>query len=445
MYDALRALATLDDANIEVVSLTEQDTGDKSMRKLIRPILAWLAERYSEELSKNVKRGMASQAEKGFWQHGHAPYGYEAVPVEGGGSRLMVTDRSRPDFDTVKRIFREYLRGLDGSSRIAEKLTREGVRPPRRLDHPKERLDNVWRRKHMQQILTNPVYMGHIAYDGVVVCRGVHEAAVSEEDFARVQAMRSLRDKTRKAGEAPAVHPIRAGEHGLFTPWLRCGLCGGRIRVNSGGRPQDKENRYYHCAQRMENRAACDGVSIRVETLDAAVSTYIEKELLTPENVQVLVADALVALADQPDSLADEREALQTDIADLDKRIRLTGAQVSAGILDIEDAKAVNAPLVARRESARLRLSAMPSRQPLPEPEAIDPELFRAAVLRAWQARPLEERREALDKLVEKITLQEGGAHVEYLCKNQDFPLRHHEPPGPPYAPMSFLVPSASA
>ena len=48
MFDCLRALATLDDAGIEIVSLTEQDTGDASMRKLIRPILAWLAERYSE-------------------------------------------------------------------------------------------------------------------------------------------------------------------------------------------------------------------------------------------------------------------------------------------------------------------------------------------------------------------------------------------------------------
>lgn len=194
----------------------------------------------------------------------------------------------------------------------------------------------------------------------------------------------------------------------------------------------------------LEAWAACDGLSIRVEALDAALSTYIENEVLTPENVRTLVADSLVALADQPDSLTAERETLQDEITDLDRRIRLTGAQVSAGILDIDDAKAVNAPLMARRESARLRLSAMPSRQPLPKPEAIDPELFRAAVLQAWQARPLEERREALDKLVEKITLQEGGAQVEYLCKSRNTPLRHHEPPGPPNTPISPRLPSAS-
>lgn len=66
MMDCLRALATLDEADVDVISLTEPDAGDKSFRKLIRPILAWLAERYSEELSRNVVRGMRSQAERGF-------------------------------------------------------------------------------------------------------------------------------------------------------------------------------------------------------------------------------------------------------------------------------------------------------------------------------------------------------------------------------------------
>lgn len=66
MFDCLRAMAALDEADIEILSLTEQDGGDRFIRKLIRPILAWLAERYSEELSVNLQRGMQSQAAKGY-------------------------------------------------------------------------------------------------------------------------------------------------------------------------------------------------------------------------------------------------------------------------------------------------------------------------------------------------------------------------------------------
>lgn len=161
MFDCLRALATLDDADIDVVSLTERDTGDRSLRKLIRPILAWLAERYSEELSRNVQRGMRSQAERGYWVYGHAPYGYAAVPTE-GGTRLAVTDETRAAFEVVQRLFREYLEGRDGFKRLAERLTLEGITPPTRDDHPRARLGHTWRSKHVDHILGNPVYAGHL-------------------------------------------------------------------------------------------------------------------------------------------------------------------------------------------------------------------------------------------------------------------------------------------
>lgn len=141
--------------------------------------------------------------------------------------------------------------------------------------------------------------------------------------------------------------------------------------------------------------------------------------MLTPDNVQALVSDTLAALAQAPDEVSAERERIAAEIADLDRRIRLTGAQVSAGILDLEDAKAVNAPLVARRETARLRLAALPERRALPAAEAVDPERFRAAVLQAWSGKPLAQRREALDRLLDSVTLAEGGATVAYRVKDE--------------------------
>ncbi len=432
MFDCLRALATLDDAGIEVVSLTEQDSGDKSMRKLIRPILAWLAERYSEELAHNVQRGMRSQAEKGFWLHGLPPFGYAAVPVQGGGSRLVVTDETRADFETVQRVFREYLEGRDGWKRLAEKLTREGVRSPSRRDMPRRRGLQVWRTKHLQQILTSPTYAGHIAYDGEIACRNAHEAAVSQEDWDRAQALRHLKEKVRRNHEGNGHNPIRLGERGVLTPWLRCGLCGGRMSVVLGGSVKKRPYHYYNCSSRIDNKLTCAGLSVRVERLDGAVLDHIHRDVLTPENVQGLVADALTRLAEAPDEVAAERQRLEVQVADLDRRIRVTGAQVTAGVLDLEDAKAVNAPLVAQRETARLRLAALPEHRSLPAADQVDPERFRAAVLQAWAARPLAERRVALDRLLESVTLSEKGATIAYRVKDESLAFRYQEPPGPP-------------
>ena len=426
MMDCLKALATLDEADIDVISLTEPDAGDKSFRKLIRPILAWLAERYSEELSRNVKRGMHSQAEKGHWQYGHAPFGYA---LEAG--RLVVTDDTMADFETVKRVFAEYLDGRDGGKRLAEKLTREGVNPPGRADLPRERHGGTWRRKHIQQVLTSPVYAGHVVYDGEIVARDAHPAAVTDEDFARVAAIRKLRERAKTEG-SNGHNPIRLGERGLFTPWLRCGTCGGRICVTVGGRSGKADYYYYVCATRQENKENCLGLTVRVDVMDPGLLEYIASEVLSKENVRGLIDRSVVALADAPDSIADDRAALEATIAELDRKIRVVGQSVIDGVFAPSDAKALNAPLIAQRETAQLKLASMPQRRELPAVEKLDPEQFRAGVLQAWTDKPIDLRREALDRLLERITLDEGGVHVQYAVKDEP-PFRHQAPAGPPY------------
>ena len=134
---------------------------------------------------------------------------------------------------------------------------------------------------------------------------------------------------------------------------------------------------------------------------------------------------------------ADQRARLTAMIADLDKRIRATGAQVIAGVLDQEDAVAMNAPLREQRDLAKLQLGALPAKREEPGADEIDAEAFRAAVLEAWTEQPREDRRSALAQLLRKITLSPGGVKITYgYC--------HHEPAGPPQAPKSLRLPSGS-
>ena len=436
MFDCLKALATLDEADIDVISLTEPDAGDKSFRKLIRPILAWLAERYSEELSRNVVRGMHSQAGQGFWQNGHPPYGYAVV-----NGRLAVTEETRAAFETVKRIYAEYLQGRDGQKRLAEKLTLAGVAPPGHGAAP-ERFAGSWRPRHIQNLLTSVSYCGHISQNGTILARNAHDAAVSDENYARVQALRKLKDRNKDEG-GNGNHAIHMSERGLLTPWLRCGTCNGTIAITGGGHA-GSVHYYYTCRTRQENKALCSGMTIRVDRLDPVVLDYIHDDVLKPESVQALIGQSVVALVDQPDEIQAERAQLANDIAELDGRIRKVGLQAADDVITGDDAKAINAPLIARREAMKLRLAALPEHKPVPTPERVDPIRFRAAVLEAWSTRPLDERREALDRLVEKITLSEGGVHVDYRVKGEQIAFHQPDPPGPPNAPMSLLVPSAS-
>ena len=437
MFDCLKALATLDEADIDVISLSEPDAGDKSFRKLIRPILAWLAERYSEELSHNVKRGMQSQGTRGFWQNGHSPYGYAVID-----GRLAVTDETRTAFETVKRIYAEYLQGRDGQKRLAEKLTLEGVVPPGHGNAP-ERFAGSWRPRHIQNLLTSVSYCGHLSQNGVILARNCHEAAVSDENYARVQALRKLKDRIKDHG-GNGNHAIHMSERGLLTPWLRCGTCNGTIAIMGGGHTGSVRH-YYTCRTRQENKALCSGMTIRVDKLDDVVLNYIHDDVLTPQSVEALIDQSVTTLAEQPDEVQAERARLANDIAELDARIRKIGLQVADDIITGDDAKAINAPLITRREAVKLRLANLPEHKPVPTPERMDPARFRAAVLEAWGTRPLFERREALDRLVEKITLSEGGAHIDYRVKEEQIAFHQPDPPGPPKTPMSLREPSTSS
>jgi hypothetical protein len=114
-------------------------------------------------------------------------------------------------------------------------------------------------------------------------------------------------------------------------------------------------------------------------------------------------------------------------VADLDGKIRRTSAQVSSGLIEEDDARAINAPLIEQREHARLHLAALPSAQPQPAFDEIDPDTYRAAILEAWHDRPLVERREALDRVLDEVRLSPGGIHISYGMGG----YHGHDPYGP--------------
>ena len=111
------------------------------------------------------------------------------------------------------------------------------------------------------------------------------------------------------------------------------------------------------------------------------------------------------------------------------------------GLIEESDARAINAPLIEQREQARLQLAALPSAQPPPTFDEVDPDAFRTTVLEAWHDRPLAERRQALDRVLDEVRLSPGGVHITYGMGG----YHYHPPYGPPYAPMSFRVPSRSS
>jgi len=175
---------------VRVVSLHE-NIDDSPQGRLTARLFESFAEFYSNNLSQDIQRGLREVARKGFFPFSHAPIGYRKQEVQDGSA---IRFRLQPDptyAPVVGQIFQEYAAGKT-VPKIAEELNQGGL-----LTNKSRR----WTKKHLYQILRNPVYCGDItvgkhyvdAYGKVhpgtnpVAVKDVHEAIVSREAFISVR------------------------------------------------------------------------------------------------------------------------------------------------------------------------------------------------------------------------------------------------------------------
>ncbi|MBV9848792.1 MAG: recombinase family protein [Armatimonadetes bacterium] len=128
------------------------------MGRMMRTMLAGMAEMEREAIRERMAGGKRSRAEQGQQpQRSRPPYGYHVVTnaeVDAGLHPPAMRGRYVVDEGKAaiaRRIFADYLRGLT-LSRIARTLNREGVPPPGD--------GRGWHPATVNVILTNPAYKG---------------------------------------------------------------------------------------------------------------------------------------------------------------------------------------------------------------------------------------------------------------------------------------------
>jgi site-specific DNA recombinase len=242
-------------------------------------------ERFSFELSKNVRRGLQSNADAGK-PHGVTPYGYrrrradtrpKGVPDE----QIWIDKRTKqfawqePNYfngdgktiakdspaHVVQEIFRRVAAG-DPIVTIEKDLNARNVPAP---------VGGEWRRVTIRKIATNPAYIGRRVHQGRVIegVSAMWPALPSEEEFDACQ--RILTDPLRTT-----TRPARARH---LLSWLaRCAECGGQLAVQKVNHP-NWQHRVYTCW-----RKHC--VAIKQQTLDDYVERAMVRWLSDPRNAE---------------------------------------------------------------------------------------------------------------------------------------------------------------
>ncbi len=173
------------------VSCTESLDTANAMGRFVVDMMQRLAQLESEQIGERTYMGMREKAESlrntpssnrtlGF----NPPYGYAVRD----GMLAAIPE----ELDVVKGMFDAY---RDGSTMdaIAHDLNRRGLRTRR---------GNAWTIYSVRTVLHNPVYAGHMRWDGILI-RHFAGTAVDPEEYNEVQSLIAarVRDPARRRVE----------------------------------------------------------------------------------------------------------------------------------------------------------------------------------------------------------------------------------------------------
>ena len=273
-------------------------TKANSSNDILVPVKNIMNESYCRELSKKLRRQFKIQRSNGEYLGAFASYGYRKNPED---KHKLVIDEYAAEI--VRAIFVLKLRGFSQQS-IADYLNAECILPP--AEYKKSQGLNyksglkgsgkaVWRAYTVQNILTNPIYIGVLVQgkrgtpnykikqmrvrdeEQWCVNKDNHEAIIDEYTFESVQKV--LKRDTRVAPNTDAVNPLS----GL----VFCADCG-RSMVKRSVSRGNKKFHYYICSTNKKGDG-CSSHNISIETLENTVMRAIKNQInLVVEMKQLL-------------------------------------------------------------------------------------------------------------------------------------------------------------
>ena len=224
---------------------------------LLMAVELGIANQFILDLSKDVRRGLHSKAEKG-WRPGPVGLGYLNDKYGDKGSKQIFKDEER--FPLVRKMWDLLLTGAYTVPRIQKIVSDEwGLRTKKGT---KLSLSTIY------GIFTKPFYYGEYSFKGEVH-RGKHEAMITVAEFDRAQAILCKKGKPRSKEKRLPFNGI-----------ISCGECGGMITSEEKHKPIKSTTQihhyiYHHCSRRKKDKP-CHQKAINHEDLKSQITAYLD-------------------------------------------------------------------------------------------------------------------------------------------------------------------------
>lgn len=289
-YDAAIYRKKLKDNGARIISVT-QPIDDSPEGVLLESLLEGLAEYYSKNLARGVKRGMRENALKCMAVGGIVPTGYK---VDRNTKKYVIDE---PKAAIIKEIFDLYANG-HAIVDICKICNSRGYRTSR---------NQPFTRNSMSTILKNRKYTGLYVFEDIEIPGGMPQI-VDQETFDKVQARMASgkKIKSRKHGDVDFI----------LTGKLFCGHCGNPM-VGTSGTSKSGQTYYYYTCRIHGNK--CTKHNEKKDELEDFIIDYVVNHFLTRDNVES-IADRIMELLDH-DEYAAITKSIEAQVKDVDSRI----------------------------------------------------------------------------------------------------------------------------
>lgn len=316
-YDAAVYKRKLQKNGVLLFSVIEQLDGSPESI-MMESVLAGMAEYYSRNLAREVRKGMNETALQCKHTGGIPPLGYDVDPT----TRKLVVNET--EAVAVRLIFRLYNEGY-GYGYIQDQLNARGYR---------SKANRPFGKNSLYSILANEKYSGMYVFN----------RAASRDDFSKTRNTHTSKedgDIIRIDGGVPAVvskgdfdtarrrmeenrhrpGAYSAKENYLLSGLVVCGECGHAMTGNMrySGRNKTKYASY-KCSYRANNKA-CKNKEIRKEYLEQFVLSEMQRLIFNDSAIPKLVEKLNDYQTQRTARDSADTEVVRAKVADIDRQI----------------------------------------------------------------------------------------------------------------------------
>lgn len=357
--------------NLRIVTPT-QTYSQQEDNTILMYIEFGMAQKYIDDLSRNVKRGIKTKLEKG-WFPSVAPLGYLNNRVMETSEKTILPDPER--FKAIRRMWDLMLTGSHSPMQILEVANKDWCFRTRQT---KKQGGTPLSRSTLYKIFTSPFYYGYFEYPigSDLWYKGNHTSMITKEEYDKVQVLLGRKGKPR-----PQKHIF------AFTGMIRCGECGAivtaeekyQIRCTGCGQKFSSRNRdkcpkcnifvekmfspirrhyvYYHCTKMKD--PACTQKSVEVNELEKQIDEYLSRieisKGLMDWTIKLLQKFREKEIAWIKNSVQSQQKAYQNCVKQIDNLVTLKTSPLNAEGAFITEEEYLAQRIELLKEKSRLQ------------------------------------------------------------------------------------------